>query len=66
MKDGRRYKRYNLQANKGADNATLKEMANKNSHQVLAQADINRDDITTSDDDKVANLFGDLEQGIKK
>ena len=39
-KDGKRYSRLNLQVNKGAENPTLKELANKNSHKVWATADI--------------------------
>lgn len=39
-KDGKTYMRVNLQVNKGAENPTLKALANKNSHEVWSYADI--------------------------
>ena len=40
IKDGVEYKRYKMQANKEAENATIREMADKNPHKVLAVADL--------------------------
>lgn len=39
-KDGKTYRRVNLQVNKGAENPTLKALANKNSHEVWSHADV--------------------------
>ena len=63
-KDGKQYKRYKFQVNKGADDKSLRELADKNSHKVWAQADIpigEEDDYTA-----VENLFADLEKDLKK
>jgi hypothetical protein len=63
-KDGKQYKRYKFQVNKGADDKSLRELADKNSHKVWAQADIpvgELDDYTA-----VENLFADLEKDLKK
>ena len=38
--DGKEYLRVNLQVNKGAENPTLRALANKNSHEVWSYADI--------------------------
>lgn len=63
-KDGKEYKRYKFQVNKGADNKTLKELANKDSHKVWAEADmpVGEDDGRAS----VENLFADLEKDLEK
>ena len=37
-RDGRKVRHYKVQPNKGADDPTLKDMAAKNSHQVVAEA----------------------------
>ena len=34
IKSGKEYKRYKFQINNGADNSTLKQLANKDSHKV--------------------------------
>ncbi|KAH9212238.1 hypothetical protein DL95DRAFT_509343 [Leptodontidium sp. 2 PMI_412] len=63
-KDGKQYKRYNFQVNKGADDKTLKKLANQNSHKVWAQADVpigEGDAMTT-----VEKLFDDLEKDLHK
>ena len=63
-KGGKQYKRYKFQVNKGADEKTLKELADKDSHKVWAQADMpigEEDDYTA-----VENLFADLEKDLKK
>ncbi|KAI2825000.1 hypothetical protein CBS147321_5919 [Aspergillus niger] len=61
-KDGKEYKRYKWQINKNAENATLKDIASKDSHKVWAEADIP----ITSDNSKakatVSQLFDDLEE----
>jgi hypothetical protein len=64
-KDGKQYKRYKFQVNnKGADDKTLMELADKNSHKVWAQVDmpIGEDDDYTA----VENLFAELEKDLKK
>jgi len=63
LKDGKEHKRYKLQINKNANNKTLKELANKNSHRVYAEADVplgagNKEDV-------VEKFFEDLEENIK-
>lgn len=64
-KDGKEYKRYKWQINKNAENATLKDIASKDSHKVWAEADIP----ITSDNSKakatVSQLFDDLEESMK-
>ncbi|RMZ46504.1 hypothetical protein AFCA_012201 [Aspergillus flavus] len=62
-KDGKTYKRYKLQANKNASNATIKGLANKNSHRVYAEADVAVDD-SISTEDKISKLFQDLENDV--
>ncbi|KAB8213066.1 hypothetical protein BDV33DRAFT_84268 [Aspergillus novoparasiticus] len=62
-KDGKAYKRYKLQANKNASNATIKGLANKNSHRVYAEADVAVDD-SISTEDKISKLFQDLENDV--
>ncbi|EKV16246.1 hypothetical protein PDIG_21180 [Penicillium digitatum PHI26] len=38
--DGKKYRRFKWKINKKAANATLKELANKDSHKVWAEADV--------------------------
>jgi hypothetical protein len=61
VKDGKKFKRYKFQVNKGADNPTL---ADKNSHEVWSQADMPVDD--GDPEEVVNNLFDDLEKNLKK
>jgi hypothetical protein len=64
VKGGKYYKRYKFQVNKGADDKTLKKLADKDSHKVWAEADmpIGEEDQHTV----VENLFADLEKDLKK
>ena len=62
-KDGKEYKRYKLQANKGAENPTLKRAAAHNSHEVWSQADLLIGG--NSVDESVEQLFEDLEQNLE-
>ena len=64
VKDGKKFKRYKFQVNKGADNPTLKTLADKNSHEVWSQADMPVDD--GDPEEVVNNLFDDLEKNLKK
>lgn len=63
VKSGKEYKRYKLQINKGADNPTLKQLANKDSHKVWSQADIPIG--SGSPEQVVEKLFEDLEEDLK-
>jgi hypothetical protein len=63
-KDGHQYKRFKFQVNKGAEDKTLKQLADKNSHAVYAEADLR---LGQPDPHKaVENLFEDLEDNLKK
>ena len=63
IKNGIEYNRYKLQPNKQAANLTLKKLAQENSHQVLAQADLrlDSDDAATAVDTFFDDLEADLE-----
>ncbi|KAK1144574.1 hypothetical protein N8T08_005447 [Aspergillus melleus] len=61
--DGEVFKRYKLQANKNASNATIKSLANQNSHKVYAEADVAVDDSIFAED-KISKLFEDLENDV--
>ncbi|KAJ4992999.1 hypothetical protein SVAN01_01351 [Stagonosporopsis vannaccii] len=63
-KDGRQYKRYKFQVNKGADDKTLKDLANKDSHKVWAQADLPLGEGDAPE--VVEQLFKDLEKDLSK
>ena len=65
VKDGKEHKRYKWQVNKNAENATLRELANKNSHKVWAEADIPINS-GTSAKDAVEQLFSDLKKDMKE
>ena len=63
IKDGVEYKRYKLQVNKNAANPTLKSLAAKDSHQVLANGDVRADgkgDVGEFFDQLEANLEDNL------
>lgn len=64
IKDGKEYKRYKFQVNKGADDKTLKKLADKDSHTVWAEADmpLGEADIHKT----VEQLFDDLEESLEK
>jgi len=63
--NGKRKKRYNFQINKGAENPTLKKMADKDSHKVYSYADIDLDD-EKPHDEKLEDFFDQLEKNLKK
>ena len=63
IKGGKEYKRYKFQINKGADNSTLKQLANKDSHKVWSQADIPIGE--GSPEELVKRLFEGLEANMK-
>lgn len=63
-RDGKKFRRYKFQVNKGADNPTLKTLADKNSHEVWSHADM---PVEEGDPEEVVNkLFDDLEKNLKK
>ncbi|KAF2496249.1 hypothetical protein BU16DRAFT_526754 [Lophium mytilinum] len=63
-KNGKQYKRYKFQVNKGANDKTLKQLADKDSHKVWAQADM---PLGEADAHKATEaLFDDLEKDLKK
>nr|KMM64693.1 hypothetical protein CPAG_01045 [Coccidioides posadasii RMSCC 3488] len=62
-KDGKRYKRYKFQINKKADNPTLRQFANQDSHRVWAQADLEIG--TIPDKEAVEKLFDDMQSGLE-
>lgn len=63
-KNGKQYKRYKFQVNKGADDQTLKQLADKDSHKVWAQADV---PLGNADPRKIVDqLFEDLEKDLRK
>ncbi|KAG5302381.1 hypothetical protein I7I50_03322 [Histoplasma capsulatum G186AR] len=64
-RNGKEYKRYKLQANKNAANPTIRELANKNSHRVFAEADVPLDG-TIPTDQKITALFQDLIDDVDK
>jgi hypothetical protein len=59
-KNGKQYKRYKVQANKGAENPTLRDIANHDSHRVLAQADLPLGEPDAGE--VVGQFFEDLQQ----
>ena len=63
-KDGKSYKRYKFQVNKGADDRTLKDLADKNSHKVWAQADLPLGEADPRG--TVERLFQDLDKDLSK
>ena len=63
IKDEKEYRRYKFQINKGADNATLKQLANQDSHKVWSQADVPIGGEGLPDD-KVTDLFSGLEENM--
>ncbi|KAJ5036777.1 hypothetical protein NUH16_004656 [Penicillium rubens] len=66
--DGKKYRRFKWQINKNAANATLKELANKDSHKVWAEADVPvGSDASNASDAKarVEKLFSDLKKNMK-
>ncbi|KAF9730358.1 hypothetical protein PMIN06_009056 [Paraphaeosphaeria minitans] len=63
LKDGKEYKRYKFQVNKGAEDKTLKELADKDSHKVYAHADMPIGEVDKRK--AVENLFEDLEKVLK-
>ena len=63
VRDGKEYKRYKLQVNKDADNATLKDLANKDSHKVWSQTDVPIGEGTV--EETVEKLFEDLEANLE-
>ncbi|KAJ5086508.1 hypothetical protein NUU61_007815 [Penicillium alfredii] len=65
VKEGKDYKRYKWQLNKNADNATLKELANKDSHKVWAEADVSVTTDASAAKAAVEKLFEDLEKDLK-
>ncbi|RAQ44156.1 hypothetical protein AFGD_012536 [Aspergillus flavus] len=65
VKDGKEYKRYKWQVNKNANNATLKELANKDSHKVWAEADIPITSDASAAKAAVEELFEDLKKDMK-
>lgn len=66
VKDGKEYKRYKWQINKNAENATLKELANKDSHKVWSEADILITSGASSAKGAVEQLFDDLKNNMKE
>ncbi|KAK2863700.1 hypothetical protein FQN49_004074 [Arthroderma sp. PD_2] len=64
-KNGQTFKRYKLQPNKNAANATIKELANKNSHQVLAEADMSLDESIPALT-RFSSFFEALRQNVEK
>ena len=63
VQGGKEYKRYKFQINKGAENSTLKELANKDSHKVWSQADVPIGE--DSPDKIVEQLFESLEANME-
>ncbi|KAL3425183.1 hypothetical protein PVAG01_04464 [Phlyctema vagabunda] len=63
--NGKRKKRYNFQINKGAEDPTLKKLANKNSHKVWSYADVDLDD-QKSAEEKLDDFFDQLEDNLDK
>ena len=63
VKGGKEYKRYKFQINKGAENSTLTEPANKDSHKAGSQADVPIGE--DSPDKIVEQLFEGLEANIE-
>lgn len=66
--DGKKYRKYKWQINKNAANATLKELANKDSHKDWSEADVpigsNASDVSDAKE-KVEKLFSDLKKNMK-
>ncbi|KAJ6001654.1 hypothetical protein N7499_008847 [Penicillium canescens] len=65
IKDGKEYKRYKWQLNKNAENSTLKELANKDSHKVWSEADVPVTSDTADEKERVEKLFADLKNNMK-
>lgn len=64
IKDGKEYKRYKYQVNKGANDNTLKRLADKDSHKVWAEADMPLGEADAKR--TVEQLFDDLENDLDK
>lgn len=65
VNDGKEYRRYKLQVNKQASNPTLKELAAKDSHKVLAEADMQINPVPDNADQAAADFFRDLEEDLE-
>ena len=65
LKNGAEYKRYKWQINKNANNPTLRELANKNSHKVWSEADVPINSDGSSAEADVGQLFEDLKANMK-
>ncbi|KAI9709413.1 MAG: hypothetical protein M1812_007690 [Candelaria pacifica] len=63
--DGKEYQRLKLQANKGAKDPTLKDMANKNPHKVWSEADVPIGEDSGDSNDKFEQVFEDLIINLK-
>ena len=63
VKGGKEYRRYEFQVNKNAENLTLKQLANKDSHKVWSQTDVPIEE--GSADETVEQMFEDLEANMK-
>ncbi|KAH9871023.1 hypothetical protein J1614_006597 [Plenodomus biglobosus] len=63
-KDDKEYKRYKLQVNKGAEDKTLKRLADKDSHTVWAQADAAIGE--AGPDTLVKKMFDDLVKNLEE
>ncbi|SMR54654.1 unnamed protein product [Zymoseptoria tritici ST99CH_1A5] len=65
-RDGKEYRRFKLQPNKQAANPTLKAMAAENSHQILAEADLQINPPPTDPKQAFNGLIEDLEQDLEE
>lgn len=65
FKDGKEYKRYKLQVNKDAENSTLKQLANQDSHKVWSETDIPIGEGESSAKEVLEQMFEELEANLK-
>jgi len=65
-KDDKEFRRLNFQLNKDAERKTLKDLANKNPHEVWAKADVPLDTGNKTEDEVFEDIFNDLEKDLVK
>ena len=66
-KDGKQYRRYNMQANLDADNPTIRDAARKDPHKKLLHADMPIGEVAKGipDEQKLEKFRSDIDKNMK-